>query len=330
MLGYSLDTKLLNNLAIRGGGAYAFIPDSSFVGTIFVNSICNFCCNAAKNTVVKIETNRKVQVVGSYQHQMTSWGLQVHLGNVMYGQSKSVILQFDPKGAKESNDEQNEGQTDDKVYDVGVESLNYVSLQSNAFMKAAAKCFDDDVDGKQTQMNYYRLLACDVLRECMDCMKINDMQMAQGKLKELMALIRSDKQVGKEKFIVGLLEDLSGQCFEAMSEKAAYDKWGKHYIPSLIFAHLHEFNNNFKDPGVQNYGGKMFEELRYCYVQLNVHVYTMCNCLCLYLGTKQMIFLSNYQRQSHQDQNMEDSLVGMVGMVGMVVVVTKQPNQQSQ
>jgi len=65
-----------------------------------------------------------------------------------------------------------------------------------------------------------------------------------------------------DKFVVGLLEDLSGQCFEAMSKKEYYDKWGKHYIPSLIFAHLHEFNNNFKDPGVQNYGGAMFDELR--------------------------------------------------------------------
>ncbi|EGR28365.1 von willebrand factor type a domain protein [Ichthyophthirius multifiliis] len=36
--GYNLDSELLNELAIEGNGAYAFIPDASFVGTVFVNA----------------------------------------------------------------------------------------------------------------------------------------------------------------------------------------------------------------------------------------------------------------------------------------------------
>lgn len=35
--GYSLQSDLLNEIALEGGGSYAFIPDSGFVGTIFVN-----------------------------------------------------------------------------------------------------------------------------------------------------------------------------------------------------------------------------------------------------------------------------------------------------
>ena len=37
--GYNLDTNLLSSLTELGGGCYGYIPDCSFVGTIFVNFI---------------------------------------------------------------------------------------------------------------------------------------------------------------------------------------------------------------------------------------------------------------------------------------------------
>eukprot|EP01083_Nonionella_stella_P075874 206471_1 len=267
--GYSLDTKLLNDLAIKGNGSFGFIPDSSFVGTIFVNSISNLCCNVAKNVVVKVETNSKynVQVIGGHSHLMTSWGVQLDLGTVMYDQNKDIVLQFTPKSAADQQDntvdeEGKEGSNGEKLYDVDVNSLNYVSLRQHKVVKTAIDCLDDDNDNKWTQMTYYRLLACDVLRECMECMQLNDMDDAQKKLKSLIKEIRGNQAIAKEQYIVGLLADLSGQAFEAISKKEFYEKWGKHYMPSLIFAHLHQYNNNFKDPGVQNYGGALFNGIR--------------------------------------------------------------------
>jgi len=62
--------------------------------------------------------------------------------------------------------------------------------------------------------------------------------------------------------IVSLAEDLEGQVMEAIADKNAYGKWGKHYLPSLMSAHLLQQCNNFKDPGVQHYGGKLFRALR--------------------------------------------------------------------
>ena len=37
--GYSLDSPLLGDLANHGGGMYNFIPDSGFVGTVFIKAI---------------------------------------------------------------------------------------------------------------------------------------------------------------------------------------------------------------------------------------------------------------------------------------------------
>ena len=48
--GYNLESKLLEDLAQMGNiGSYAFIPDGSFVGTVFVNAISNLLTTAATN-----------------------------------------------------------------------------------------------------------------------------------------------------------------------------------------------------------------------------------------------------------------------------------------
>ena len=58
--GYKLNSKLLEDISILGNsGSYAFIPDGSFVGTIFVNAISTLLTTAATNVqvIVKFETN---------------------------------------------------------------------------------------------------------------------------------------------------------------------------------------------------------------------------------------------------------------------------------
>jgi len=53
--GYNLDSKLLEDLSqIGNSGSYAFIPDASFVGTIFVNAISNLLTTAATNLQLSI------------------------------------------------------------------------------------------------------------------------------------------------------------------------------------------------------------------------------------------------------------------------------------
>mmetsp|Transcript_76280 Transcript_76280/g.131995 ORF Transcript_76280/g.131995 Transcript_76280/m.131995 type:complete len:92 (-) Transcript_76280:67-342(-) len=55
---------------------------------------------------------------------------------------------------------------------------------------------------------------------------------------------------------------MCGQCTEALSRRDWFSKWGVHYLPSIMFAHRLQQCNNFKDPGVQCYGGKLFQEIR--------------------------------------------------------------------
>lgn len=53
--GYSLDSALLNDLAIEGKGSYAFIPDGQFVGTVFVNALSNLMTTMAVDATLCLE-----------------------------------------------------------------------------------------------------------------------------------------------------------------------------------------------------------------------------------------------------------------------------------
>lgn len=62
--GYNLDSKLLEDISTLGNsGAYAFIPDGSFVGTIFVNAISTLLTTAATNVQVIIMFETTVTII---------------------------------------------------------------------------------------------------------------------------------------------------------------------------------------------------------------------------------------------------------------------------
>jgi len=63
--------------------------------------------------------------------------------------------------------------------------------------------------------------------------------------------------------LIALYQDMKGQATEAIAEDTNFKSWGKHFLLSLSTAHLHQFCNNFKDPGVQVYGtGRLFSSLQ--------------------------------------------------------------------
>ena len=210
------------------------------VGTIFVNSLSNICSNVAKNVVLAVEANHKkydVTVLGNHEHLMTEWGVHISVGTVMYEQNKDVVLQFAPKHEVKDNldnadnaDDSVEGQvavtaaSPSKMYEVGAHSLTYISLRSGEVVNGAVKCFDDDNNpsDKQTDVHTFRLRACDVLRECMTDAKIRNFDAAQSKLRALIAEIQQFNNGAKDKYIADLLEDLTGQAFEAISNAEYY------------------------------------------------------------------------------------------------------------
>lgn len=83
---------------------------------------------------------------------------------------------------------------------------------------------------------------------------------AFAKIKDLEGMCTHAKP--EEEVFIALAEDINGQTQEAFSKLEWYWKWGRHYAPSIMFAHKLQQCSNFRDPGLQKYGGALFSEIQ--------------------------------------------------------------------
>jgi len=93
-------------------------------------------------------------------------------------------------------------------------------------------------------------------------MKTSNHATVSTDFESLIKEIKASPTAKSDKRVQTLVKDLEGQVLEAFGRDDWYQKWGKHYLPSLVNAHLFQICNNFKDPGVQVYGGSLFQTLR--------------------------------------------------------------------
>jgi len=110
------------------------------------------------------------------------------------------------------------------------------------------------------QYHRLRLLVVDCISTIMQAMADRNMNAAQAEIERAIRAASETGAVGQ--LSRALCEDLKGQISEACSKPEWFEKWGVHYLPSLQRAHLLQQCTNFKDPGVQAYGGQLFQSLR--------------------------------------------------------------------
>jgi hypothetical protein len=112
--GYSLDSELLNELAVEGkyetvflyslsililSGMYSFIPDSSMVGTIFVNSLSNLMTTMEMNAVLVVEPLNGATITPHLGNTFknpkmlnNSNQITVNIGSLFHGQSRDFLF----------------------------------------------------------------------------------------------------------------------------------------------------------------------------------------------------------------------------------------------
>ena len=255
--GYSLDSVLLNEIAVIGKGTYAFIPDGSFVGTVFVNSMSNLFSNKALNVEVEVDlSNVKVDesdllnLFKYYDQTSNSKFLKVKLGSMQFGQNKGIILPI------LFNNNEN------KILKGNLKYTNPFGEPFNSdFNYNIANIHDSQVD-----INYFRVKSSTKMLEIVSQLKTNLFEIKA--LKDCLGIITTlineinSSPVKENPYIKDLITDLKEQVSLALSSKEFYSKWGRHYLPSLARAHLLQQCNNFKDPGVQNFGGEVFKVTR--------------------------------------------------------------------
>jgi uncharacterized protein YegL len=253
--GYSLDCKILKDLAIIGNGHYGFIPDGNFVGTIFINAMANLLTVIARDLELYLtfpDGNTPDLSDCPYQTTQTSWGYIIKLGSFRYGQYRNITFPMEKtsceiytfKSVLKYNNFDNGTQNENVHF-----SVTEISIGEE----------DTDVDtAADVVANHFRLKLVDLLGRLSEN---NNMVENQLEIQCLLGEMINSK-FKYHSLIQGLITDLSGQITEACSRSDWYTRWGKYYMKSIQDAHLHQHCNNFKDPGVANYGGKEFKALQ--------------------------------------------------------------------
>jgi len=250
--GYSLDSVLLHDIAVQGNGMYAFIPESSFVGTAFVNASSNLLATMARNVILSIEPASGIQasVMGNHLVQKASWGMQLNLGSLQYGQTKDIIINLQSDDAKPFTSGQ----------PLLEATLKYTSWDDPQEVTVSEELNQSDESSTSVEYDFLRLSVVEHVHAAMTNGNLGESQTIIRNLVELMNKTGCVQR--KEEPALALLEDVTGQVTEAFSKKEFFSKWGGHYLRSLTRAHLLQQCNNFKDPGVQFYGGDLFSGLR--------------------------------------------------------------------
>lgn len=254
--GYNLDSTLLTNLAFKGSGSYSFIPDAGFVGTAFVNTLSNLLVTYAVQAELILEAegeNSLESVGGVYPSIQSSGATRINIGSLQYGQSKDVLVRMKISAPGEylcGNIQCKLQQCDGR-------------LSFEPFIASTGDIFAESLKVVEHQRH-----RCNFTQAIQEAVLIaasrNDESLcrAASLLRAVMeeAIVSPAKD---EENLAALLQDISGQSSEAFSRMDWYWKWGRHYMPSVMFAHNLQQCNNFKDPGVQVYGkGVLFIEIQ--------------------------------------------------------------------
>eukprot|EP00005_Dracoamoeba_jomungandri_P001453 CAMPEP_0174256730 /NCGR_PEP_ID=MMETSP0439-20130205/5932_1 /TAXON_ID=0 /ORGANISM="Stereomyxa ramosa, Strain Chinc5" /LENGTH=654 /DNA_ID=CAMNT_0015339467 /DNA_START=216 /DNA_END=2177 /DNA_ORIENTATION=+ len=245
--GYTLDSAELHDISSEGTGLYSFIPDSSFVGTVFVNALGSILATVGKNACLEVkalEGVKVVEVLGGHLCSKTSSGEMIHIGNLPAGESKDFVVKLAIEEGAQS------------PYITA--SLKYENTDPAKQCEVEGEFFEG---GPELEVQRLRLCFVDCVSKALNYMAIRQQGEANQVIDELIEAVKSSSVISDER-LSALLEDLQGQVKEALSKTEYFEKWGVHYLPSLARAHLLQVCNNFKDPGVQLYGGKLFAEIR--------------------------------------------------------------------
>jgi Mg-chelatase subunit ChlD len=258
--GYSLDSLLLKELSEELNGNYTFISDAGMIGTAFTHIGANIAVTYGIDMKMSITYKDVAELQMTLDNPHTSidtcykWlrtspnTLTISLGNVLYGQNRTIVIPTPLKG----------------LDDIDVMYTNSQTTDVDRFRTGSIGAFVDSTDAEdigKVKAQLFRQVIVSMIRKTFPLMTCH----SDKKVKEMLAntlafLDRIGYHTGSE--CAEIVKDLSGQIAEALSTRDAYDKWGKHYLPSLARAHIIQQCNNFRDFGIQGFGGPLYKSIR--------------------------------------------------------------------
>jgi Mg-chelatase subunit ChlD len=261
--GCALNSRELNLIAKECNGKYTFIPDSGFVGTILVNLLANAFTTYSPISRLTIEMNTnnwKLEKIGGDSDEQLvaeSWGYNLPNICLNYGQSRHLLFKLTPKVVDNTTSNCNL-----------ILTLGYWDRTNMIVKEAQSKLITtNDKNIANTELQLETELQRIRLQTVSESNDYNRLQKWISSVKSLDWLSNNSNEVDlanrirSTEYYQNIIKDLDDQIPMAY-KREYYNKWGKHYIPSLLSAYNLEQFNNFKDNGVKNFGGQMFKKVQ--------------------------------------------------------------------
>jgi Mg-chelatase subunit ChlD len=240
--GYNLDSRQLWDLAVLGNGIFCYLPDCNLVGTNFVNCLANALAVSANQATLELtpENATGFVCVGNDMKDR-----KVETGPVQYGQTRDFVFQFKPTAPS--------WRINVSLKYPGKEIMGSINQPSSGDVRELYKHYSR---GRFNQLicqalNSHHTSMIDVtfLKTIVDTITTSP-----AKDDPTMDALLRDIQSSDE---------TEGRVAKAFSTFERIQRWGKHYARSVVRAHQLQMCHNFKDPGVQVYGGKLFKEMQH-------------------------------------------------------------------
>jgi len=229
--GYSIDTQLLVDIAKIGNGSFSFIPDSGFVGTVIIHALANISTVCGSNAILMIKP-----VNGSIIKKIYGYDEDyITLDTIHYGQSKDIVILI------ETNNSEN------NILDIRLEykSYNNKIICIDGYAENKGETYNIDLENSIIRLELVELLK--FILKNYPCDNLNN---------------EIDNYTTNYQWEHNIVTDLNEQVKLSISNNTFYEKWGKNYIYSLMFAHIQQKSNNFKDKSIIGYGGELFIKQR--------------------------------------------------------------------
>ena len=241
--GYKLDSILLNEISSIGRGTYAYIPDCTMVGTVFINFMASTLSTVIPNAMLDVEGIDVQKAIGNIRIQKRENGAIVPLGSIQYGQSRTVLLEF--------------GTSDPSGLTLKLDCIFKGEIKVDESLPSITSTRD------QKTVDSY---AVGILTEALvDIAKQKYSAAFNGKIR---AVMQELEYLPSSPFIDALLKDIDssneneGQIMKAVSSQDWYSRWGKDHLLSFSKSHMLQRCANFKDASLQEFGGPLFKTIQ--------------------------------------------------------------------
>ena len=251
--GYDLNATLLSALAERSRGLFAFIPDASMCGTVFINFVSSMFCVLLPRAEMQTSGVARRSAVLSLSS----------------GQSADVVYDME-QGTEEGSVAVSVRNLDQPADE---EALCAVTKSFQELVSAASGEPEDEAERQSRLLASRQVARAEFIQFLGRLVQLMDSNPAKQPLElaaqEIEQQLSKLRRRGTDDAILRSFElELDsqhpdqGQVRKACLQLGWYKRWGRHHLLSLARAHSLQLCHNFKDPSVQQYGGELFHRLQ--------------------------------------------------------------------